>query len=70
MCMCGKKLQKPKWKNLDYLLKCNTYFIKDTSFYKINQIVHALWLAMKPFYMSICKHGFRSSFISYFIKEM
>ena len=29
-----------------------------------------LWLAIKPFYMSVCKHGFRSSFISYFIKEM
>ena len=38
--------------------------------YKIIQIVHALWLAIKPFYMSVCKHGFRSSFISYFIKEM
>ena len=24
----------------------------------------------KPFYMSAYKHGFRSSFISYFIKEM
>ena len=38
--------------------------------YKIIQIVCALWLAIKPFYMSVCKHGFRSSFISYFIKEM
>ena len=38
--------------------------------YKIIQIVHALWLAIKPFYMSVCKHGFCSSFISYFIKEM
>ena len=38
--------------------------------YKIIQIVRALWLAIKPFYMSVCKHGFRSSFISYFIKEM
>ena len=38
--------------------------------YKIIQIVRALWLAIKPFYMSACKHGFRSSFISYFIKEM
>ena len=38
--------------------------------YKLIQIVHALWLAIKPFYMSVCKHGFRSSFISYFIKEM
>ena len=27
-----------------------------------------LWLAIKPFYMSVCKHGFRSSFITYFIK--
>ena len=35
-------------------------------FYKIIQIVRALWLAIKPFYMSVCKHGFRSSFISYF----
>ena len=39
-------------------------------FYKIIQIVRALWLAIKPFYMSVCKHDFRSSFISYFIKEM
>ena len=38
-------------------------------FYKIIQIVHALWLAIKQFYMSVCKHGFRSSFISYFIKD-
>ena len=37
---------------------------------KIIQIERALWLAIKPFYMSVCKHGFRSSFISYFIKEM
>ena len=29
--------------------------------YKIIQIVRALWLAIKPFYMSVCKHGFRSS---------
>ena len=39
-------------------------------YYKIIQIVRALWLAIKPFYMSVCKHGFRSSFISYFIKEI
>ena len=39
-------------------------------FYKIIQIVRALWLAIKPFYMGVCKHGFRSTFISYFIKEM
>ena len=39
-------------------------------FYKIIQIVCALWLAIKSFYMSVCKHGFHSSFISYFIKEM
>ena len=39
-------------------------------FYKIIQIVRALWLVLKLFYMSVCKHGFRSSFISYFIKEM
>ena len=32
--------------------------------------MYALWLAIKPFYMSVCKHGFRSSFISYFIEEM
>ena len=32
--------------------------------------MRALWLAIKPFYMSVCKHGFRSSFIRYFIKEM
>ena len=39
-------------------------------FYKIIQIVCALWLAIKPFYMSVCKHAFHSSFISYFIKEI
>ena len=38
--------------------------------YKIIQIVRALWLAIKPFYMSVCKHSFRSSSISYFIKEI
>ena len=38
-------------------------------YYKIIQIVRALWLAIKPFYMSVCKHGFRSSFISYFMKD-
>ena len=38
--------------------------------YKIIQIVRALWLAIKPFYTSVCKHSFRSSFICYFIKEM
>ena len=42
----------------------------DIHFYKIIQIVRALLLAKKPFYMSVCKHGFRSSFISYIIKEM
>ena len=41
-----------------------------TTIYIIIQIVRALWLAIKPFYMRVCKHGFRSSFISYFIKEM
>ena len=30
------------------------------------QIVRVLWLAIKPFYMSVYKHGFCSSFISYF----
>ena len=39
-------------------------------FYKIIQIVRTLWLAIKPFYMSVCKHGFRSSFISYFISYL
>ena len=39
-------------------------------YYKIIQIVCAPWLAIKPLYMSVCKHGFHSSFISYFIKEM
>ena len=43
---------------------------KNKLYYKIIQIVRALWLAIKPFYMSVCKHGFRFSFISYFIKEM
>ena len=33
-------------------------------FYKIIQLVRALWLAIKPFYTSVCKHGFRSSFAS------
>ena len=28
--------------------------------YKIIQIVCALWLAIKPFYMSVCKHGFHT----------
>ena len=27
-------------------------------FYKIIQIVHMLWLATKPFYMSVFKHSF------------
>ena len=44
--------------------KCNTLI------YKIIQIVRALWLAIKASYMSVCKRDFRSSFISYFIKEM
>ena len=30
--------------------------------YKIIQIVRMLWLAIKPFYMSVCKHGFRSPY--------
>ena len=34
-------------------------------FYKIIQIVCALWLAIKPFYMSVCKHSFCSSFINW-----
>ena len=34
-----------------------------TWYYKIIQIVGALWLAIKTFYTSVCKHGFRSSFI-------
>ena len=38
--------------------------------YKIIQIVRALWLAIKPFYMSVCKHGFRSSFISYLLDKL
>ena len=29
-------------------------------YYKIIQIVRALRLAIKPFYMSVCKHGFHS----------
>ena len=28
--------------------------------YKIIQIVRVLWLAIKPFYMSVCKHGFHT----------
>ena len=42
----------------------------DISIYKIIQVVRALLLAIEPFYMSVCKHGFRPSFISYFIKEI
>ena len=50
----------------------NDYIVHkfDNLNYKIIQIVHALWLAIKPFCMSLCKHGFRSSFISYFMKEI
>ena len=44
--------------------KCNTLI------YKIIQIVRALWSAKKASYMSVCKRGFRSPFVSYFIKEM
>ena len=33
--------------------------------YKIIQIVCTLWLAIKPFYMSVCKHSFCSSFINW-----
>ena len=43
---------------------------EQTEYYKIIQILRALGLAIKPFYMSVCTHGFRSSLISYFIKEM
>ena len=28
--------------------------------YKIIQIVSVLWLAIKPFYVSVCKHGFHT----------
>ena len=45
--------------------KRNLEFSMTISLYKIIQTVRALWLAIKPFYMSVCKHGFRSSFISY-----
>ena len=31
-------------------------------FYRIIQIVCALWLAIKPFYMSVCKHGFHTEY--------
>ena len=34
--------------------------IQNIEFYKIFQIVRALWLAIKPFYMSVCKHGFHT----------
>ena len=34
-------------------------------FYKIIQIVCVLWLAIKPFYMCVCKHSFHFSFISW-----
>ena len=32
-------------------------------YYKIIQIVRALWLAIKPFYMSVCKHGNHFTFL-------
>ena len=31
-------------------------------FYGIIQIVHGLWLAIKPFYMRVCKHGFHTEY--------
>ena len=34
--------------------------IQNIEFYKIIQIVCALWLAIKLFYMSVCKHGFHT----------
>ena len=58
------------WNSLNGEKPCHKFTRKRILFYKIIQIVRALWLAIKPFYISVCKHGFRSSFISYFIKEM
>ena len=57
----------------DMILRFEPSFVnydEQTEYYKIIQILRALWLTIKPFYMSVCTHGFRSSLISYFIKEM
>ena len=58
------------WSLLINIYSINEGNISTMKFFKIIQIVRAFRLAIKPFYMSICKHGFCSSFISYFIKEM
>ena len=47
-------------KKLEVFLKKNDSKECKITIYKIIQIVHALWLAIKPFYMSICKHGFHT----------
>ena len=47
-------------KKLEVFLKKNDSKECKITIYKIIQIVHTLWLAIKPFYMSICKHGFHT----------
>ena len=47
-------------KKLEVFLKKNDSKECKITIYKIIQIVHALWLAIKPFYMSKCKHGFHT----------
>ena len=34
--------------------------LHESAVYKIIQIVRTLWLAIKPFYMNVCKHGFHT----------
>ena len=47
-------------KKLEVFLKKNDSKECKITIYKIIQIVRALWLAIKPFYMSVCKHGFHT----------
>ena len=65
-----ERLRDKKKKNAVSYIYIYMYVCIYIYIYKIIQIVSALWLAIKPFYMSVCKHGFLSSFFSYFIKEM
>ena len=46
--------------NWQISIDMNQFCLSVTHFYKIIQIVRALWLAIKPFYMSVCKHGFHT----------
>ena len=71
-----RQFAKPQISRTKIIFQTGTLYSHDINerflfnYCNIIQIVRALWLAIKPFYMSVCKHGFRSSFISYFIKEM